>query len=105
MKQPYGQAAKKALSDKIFLKLVVITTKKKDRYGRAVGHVLLGKRDINLEMLEEGMAWHYRQYSKNQRLQQVEDEAKAGKKGLWKDPSPVAPWDWRKTERERRTRQ
>ena len=102
LKQPFGQAAKKALSDKVFGKQVTITTKKKDRYGRTVGHVLLGKRDINLEMLEEGMAWHYRQYSKNQRLQQAEDEARAKKKGLWSDPTPAAPWDWRKSEKERK---
>jgi micrococcal nuclease len=102
LKQPFGQVAKKALSDKVFGKQVTVTTKKKDRYGRTVGHVLLGKRDINLEMLEEGMAWHYRQYSRNRRLQQAEDEAKAKKKGLWSDPNPAAPWDWRKSEKERK---
>jgi micrococcal nuclease len=102
IRQPFGQAAKKALSDKIFGKQVTVTTKKKDRYGRTVGHVLLGKRDINLEMLEEGMAWHYREYSNNPRLQQAEDEAKANNKGLWSDPNSVAPWDWRKSEKERR---
>ena len=102
LKQPFGQAAKKALSDKVFGKQVTVTTNKKDRYGRTVGHVLLGKRDINLEMLEEGMAWHYRQYSKNKRLQQAEDEARAKKKGLWSDPNPAAPWDWRKSEKERK---
>lgn len=102
LKQPFGQAAKKALGDKVFGKTVTVTTKKKDRYGRTVGHILLGKRDINLEMLEEGMAWQYREYSKNKRLQQAEDEAKAGKKGLWKDPNPTPPWEWRKTEKDRK---
>ena len=100
--QPFGRASKKALSDKVFGKDVVVTVKTKDKYGRTVGHVLIDKRDINLEMLEEGMAWHYRQYSKNQRLQQAEDEARAKKKGLWSDPNSVAPWDWRKSEKERR---
>jgi endonuclease YncB( thermonuclease family) len=102
LKQPFGQAAKKALGDKVFAKTVTVTTKKKDRYGRTVGHILLGKRDINLEMLEEGMAWHYREYSKNKRLQQAEDDARTGMKGLWTDPNAVAPWEWRKSERERK---
>lgn len=102
LKQPFGQVARKALGDKVYGKTVTITTKKKDRYGRTVGHILLGKRDINLEMLEEGMAWHYREYSKNKRLQQAEDDARAAKKGLWKDPDPTPPWEWRKTERERK---
>jgi micrococcal nuclease len=102
LKQPFGQVAKKALGDKVYGKTVTVTAKKKDRYGRTVGHVLHGKRDINLEMLEEGMAWHYREYSKNKRLQQAEDEARATQKGLWKDRNPVPPWEWRKTERERK---
>jgi len=102
LKQPFGQVARKALGDKVSGKTVTITTKKKDRYGRTVGHILLGKRDINLEMLEEGMAWHYREYSKNKRLQQAEDDARAGKKGLWTDPNAVAPWEWRKSEKIRK---
>ncbi len=52
--QPYGQASRKALGDKIFGKVVTVTTKKHDRYGRTIGHVLIDKRAINLELLEEG---------------------------------------------------
>ena len=59
---PFGQASRKALSEKVFGKMVVVIVKTKDRYGRTVGHVLLDKRDMNLEMLEEGMAWHYAHY-------------------------------------------
>ena len=53
IKQPFGQASKKALADKVFGKDVVVVAKTKDRYGRTVGHIMLGNRDINLEMLEE----------------------------------------------------
>jgi micrococcal nuclease len=98
--QPFGQVTKKALGDKVYRKTVTITTNKTDRHGRIVGHILLGKRDISLEMLEEGMAWHYREYSKHKRLQQAEDDARAGMKGLWADPNPLAPWNWRKSEKE-----
>ncbi len=52
IKQPYGQAAKKALSDMVFGKEVVIYPKTKDKYGRTVGHVVVGKKDVNLAMLE-----------------------------------------------------
>jgi len=27
----------------------------------------------------------------------LENEARDGKKGLWADPHPVPPWEWRKT--------
>ena len=96
IKQPYGQAAKKALSDMVFGKEVVIYPKTKDKYGRTVGHVVVGKKDVNLAMLEQGMAWHYVKYDKNERLGQAEAEAKAAHRGLWQDKQPIPPWEWRK---------
>jgi len=92
---PFGQASRKALSHKVFGKQVEVIVKTKDRYGRTVGHVLLDKRDMNLEMLEEGMAWHYAHYDHNKRLAEAEKDAGANSVGLWSDPNPVAPWDWR----------
>ena len=92
---PFGQASRKALSEKVFGKQVEVIVKTKDRYGRTVGHVLLDKRDMNLEMLEEGMAWHYAHYDHNKRLAEAEKEARGDRVGLWSDPNPVAPWDWR----------
>ena len=92
---PFGQASRKALSEKVLGKMVVVFVKTHDRYGRTVGHVLLDKRDMNLEMLEEGMAWHYAHYDHNKRLAEAEQEARGDRIGLWRDPNPVAPWDWR----------
>jgi micrococcal nuclease len=102
LSQPYGQASRKALAEKVFGKVVTVTTKKRDQYGRMIGHVIVGKRDVNLELLEEGAVWHYEQYDKNKRLREAEQEARAAKKGLWREPDPVAQWDWRRTERERK---
>lgn len=100
--QPFGQASKKALSDMVFGKTVTVIEKKKDRWGRTVAHVLVDGKDTNLMMLEQGMAWHYTEYSSNKRLQKAEDHARSVRNGLWADRDPVPPWDWRKTERERK---
>lgn len=100
--QPYGEASKKALSDKIFGNSVTVITKKRDRYGRTIGHVIVEKRDVNLELLEEGAAWHYEEYDHNKRLREAEQAARDSKTGLWKDAHPIPPWEWRKTEKERR---
>lgn len=100
--QPFGQAAKKALSGKVFGRDVVVIVKTRDRYGRTVGHVLIDGRDVNLEMLEEGMAWHYKQYDKNVRLSQAEEDARAAKKGLWADRDAAPPWQWRKGDKQRK---
>lgn len=102
--QPFGQTAKKALAEKVMGRDVVVTTKTHDRYGRTVGHVLLGHRDINLELLEEGMAWHYERYDHNARLRDAEESARTARRGLWADPSPAPPWEWRKQEQSRKKR-
>ena len=69
--------------------------KTKDKYGRTVGHVMIDGRDVNLEMLEEGMAWHYAKYDTNKRLAHAAEGAQTARLGLWSDASSVPPWDWR----------
>ena len=95
----FGQASRKALSEKVLGKQVEVIVKTKDRYGRTVGHVLLEKRDMNLEMIEAGLAWHYAHYDHNKRLAEAEGEARRNRIGLWRDPNPVSPWDWRKAKK------
>ena len=29
-------------------------------------------------------------------LEQLETEAREGKRGLWVEPNPVPPWEWRR---------
>jgi endonuclease YncB( thermonuclease family) len=100
--QPFGTKAKQALSDKIFGQTVTIKTTGKDRYGRTLGVVWLGSRNIDLEMVAEGWAWHFKRYSKDAALADAETQARAKKAGLWADAHPIAPWDWRATEKKRR---
>ena len=47
-----------------------------------------------------GLAWHFRKYSKDEKLQALEDQARAEKVGLWKDNNPIPSWDWRRGVRE-----
>ena len=41
------------------------------------------------------MAWHYKEYSKDETLAKLEKEAREKKVGLWSDSRAVAPWEWR----------
>jgi endonuclease YncB( thermonuclease family) len=95
-KQPFGTKAKQALSEMVFGKDVTLEWNEKDRYGRTLGHIHINGKWVNLEMVKQGMAWHYKQYSKDQQLAEAEIAARKAKLGLWSDPKPVAPWDWRK---------
>lgn len=95
-KQPFGTKAKEALSEKIFGKHVDVEWTKKDRYGRVIGKVYLDGRYINKEMIEEGWAWHYTEYSHSPEMAEAQVYAKSHKLGLWADKHPVPPWEFRK---------
>ena len=95
-KQPFGTKSKEALSEKIFGKYVKVEWTKKDRYGRVIGKVYLNGRYINKEMIEEGWAWHYTDYSHSPEMAEAQEYAKSHKLGLWADKHPVPPWDFRK---------
>jgi hypothetical protein len=83
----------------VFQKDVRVLVSGPDRYGRLIGEIWLGDRDINRELIREGFAWAYRDYLTDQTL--LEDEAHAKKEGLglWSDPNPIPPWRWRRGER------
>lgn len=93
--QAYGKHAKQALSDKVFDKDVKIEWQKKDKYQRTLGHVFVDNHWINKEMIEEGWAWHYKEYSKSAVLADAEKQARNNQAGLWKDSTPIEPWEFR----------
>lgn len=104
-KQAYGRVAHQSLSDMVAGRAVIVTTHKSDRYGRKVGVVVSDGHDVGLVQIERGLAWHYKQYAKEQSpkerraYEDAEQTAKAAQRGLWRDPAPVAPWDWRQSHR------
>ncbi|MBO9681078.1 MAG: thermonuclease family protein [Flavisolibacter sp.] len=96
-KQDFGQVAKQKLSDLIFGKTVRVVQKDIDRYKRIVALVYDEQNNcINTEMLKAGLAWHYTKYDQNPEWQQLENSARANHLGLWSQPSPTPPWEWRK---------
>ena len=100
-KQSYGNESKKALSNYIFQKDVTVEYKKIDRYMRKVGKVILDKQDICLQMVKDGMAWHYKDYEKEQSktdrelYSQAEVKAQNEKIGLWQSAHNVKPSEFR----------
>lgn len=98
-RQPFGEKSKQYLSSLIFGKQVKIEYQKKDRYGRILGVVFCDAQEINLVMVQHGMAWHYSYYDKTELYAVAEREARRKKIGLWGDPNPVNPYDFRKRKR------
>lgn len=99
--QPFGKNARQYASDLCFGKMVTVTSSgKRDRYNRIVGTIVTNDgTNVNEELVKAGFAWHYKQYSKNKDLDRIEETARQSKLGLWADKDPMAPWEWRKSRR------
>ena len=99
--QPFGTRAKQALSDLCFGRVAEVRDTSADRYGRVIGAVYCDGRSANAELVLQGFAWVYVQYARRgSELFDMERDARDAKRGLWADPNPVPPWDWRRGTRD-----
>ena len=97
--QPFGNKAKQAVAALTFNKQVLVEVETTDRYGRTVGTVFINGENVNAELIRQGMAWVYRKYTNDQKLYELEIQAKQAKRGLWASEKPIEPWLWRKGKR------
>lgn len=95
--QPFGDNAKKALSELCFGQNVTVHAQNYDRNKRLIAVVInVKKQVVNQEMIKQGMAWHFKRYSSDRLYDQLETEARRNKVGLWQELNPTPPWNWRK---------
>lgn len=101
LKQAFGSVSQQSLSRMVLGKQVAIYWTKVDKYRRTVGTIMLDGRDMNIEQVKAGLAWHFKKYEDEQEPRDrrtyaaAEQQAHAAKLGLWQDPDPAAPGDWR----------
>jgi len=99
--QPFGIKSRDKLRSLILNRKAEASCHKTDRYQRQVCTVIYSGVDINLQMVASGMAWHYKQYQKEQSGEQrnafarAERNARKNLLGLWRGES-LEPWIFRK---------
>ena len=100
--QPYGEESMNALVSKVHNAVLTIKVYDIDKYKRMVGVLMNGNRNINLEMVQGGWAWAYRQYLDTPYASeyiQAEEQARSQKLGLWQQSNPQPPWEFRKLQK------
>jgi micrococcal nuclease len=97
-KQDYGNRSRQFVASKVFGKTVEVDFKETDKYGRMIGVVVLpDKTNLNHEIVRNGCAWWYRKYAPDdETLERLELEARTEKRGLWRQPNPIPPWEFRR---------
>ena len=96
--QPYGDISKRTLMYKIMGRRVTAEIVDIDQYKRAVAVIRYSGRDINREMVAEGMAWAYRQYLQGAYESEyigAESLARSRRAGIWRESNPQPPWEFR----------
>ena len=104
--QPYGQQAKRYLTDLVLNKSVTVDSYGFDLDNRMIGVVYVGTKNINLEMVKAGFA----EVSQGQTpkgvdlgpYRQAEKKAREEGKGMWSlDDKYISPQDWKKMDKRR----
>jgi len=100
--QAFGAQSTAHLSELISGKAVMLQCSGDRSYGRMICKILLSDgEDVCLDMVKAGMAWHYKQYQDEQTADErvsyaaAECIAMKARVGLWSDPHPVQPQDFR----------
>ena len=95
--QEFGEEAKLFTEKMLLKKKVIVEMKGKDMWGnRLAGITLKNGKNIEIELLEAGYAWHNTLKSKDENLAELEKTTKEKKVGLWNDENPTAPWIFRR---------
>ena len=90
----------KALAGLVEGEGVGVDVKDTDRYGRTVGVVYKGNVNVNHRLVKSGYAWWYKKYAPfDDDLRMAEERARINKLGLWAEPNPIPPWEWRRANR------
>jgi endonuclease YncB( thermonuclease family) len=98
--QPFGKRSQQSLAQICSGKQAQVDDRGTDRYGRTIGTVRCGGIDANSEQLRRGMAWTFTRYVPiGSPFYELEAYARVRRLGLWVDPRPIAPWDWRAARR------
>jgi endonuclease YncB( thermonuclease family) len=98
-KQAFYRQASEFTSKLAMGKKVHVNYETIDRVHKyVVGDVILPDgRNLGKELISEGMAWYYRvKPAINEIYAQREYSAWSRKVGLWVDPNPVPPWEFRR---------
>jgi len=99
--QPFSKQAKQFTSELVYGKIVVVQLRTKDRYSRLIGSVSTQSGiNVSRELVRAGLAWWYEYFAPSEaELQSLQNEARQAKQGIWSQPNPVPPWEFRRSKR------
>src|SRR5437867_3612499 len=84
---------KQFTSNLVFGKVVTVKVRHLDRYGRLVTRVVTDGKDVSHELLKAGLARHFKKYSSDPELAELEIKAGEAKVGIWSARNAPLSWE------------
>jgi endonuclease YncB( thermonuclease family) len=98
--QAFGKKSRQSLAELCWTQLARVRDRGQDRYGRIIGQVTCDGIDANAEQVRRGMAWVFVNYAPaDSPLYRLQTKALMRRIGLWTEPRPLSPWEWRRNRR------
>lgn len=97
--QDFGTVARQQLNNLCYGKNVIVEKKDEDQYGRVLGVVYVDGMNVNEYMVRNGLAWYYRHFVNDPRLDSLELLARKEKVNIWSMKNPTPPYEFRKSRR------
>ena len=94
--QEGGVAAKWVLARRVLMRVVDYRIRREDDFGRGVARVWLDGDDVSAGLVLDGHAWSYRYQRGQGPYIQQEMQARAAGRGIFAQPSPEEPRDFRR---------
>lgn len=108
--QRYSEKSRRHLSALVARQKVRLDTPGRDDYGRVLARVWIDDTDVGLAQVCAGYAWVYEAFvdelpdSDRPAYRNCQADAKANRRGLWRDAKPIPPWVWRHSRRDVNTK-
>ncbi len=97
---PYGLRSRPSLVSLCGGEVATVHASGRDRNGRTLGRAVCNGKEANGEQVRQGMAMVFERYApQGSPLYGLQEEARAARRGLWAEPQPVPPWEWRDANR------
>ena len=98
--QDYGLKSRRALMQFCKNAQISVFIYGIDKYQRKLGKLHCNNQDASAFMVNNGHAWFYKRYSMDYSLDVAQQNAQKLKSGLWQSDNAMAPWQWRKQNRQ-----
>ena len=96
IEQPFGMKARQFTARQLLDRRVTVQPVTVDAAQIPLVKIFLSGTLFNHTLVAAGYAWRYTRYLSSPQIAILERQAREARRGLWLEPHPTPPWQWRR---------